>query len=340
MIYRAGAALAAAFLLCACARDTHALPVTGQPAAAAKRAEAATPQVKFFTIPTSFSWPEYITNGPDGNLWFTEFYTDKVARITTAGAVTEFALPPNNDVEAIVTGPDKNLWFTEPGVNRIGRITPSGTFESFFDAGRNPSPRGIAVGPDGNLWFAEYYDDHLGRITPSGTVTRFALARGSSPWEVIAGPDGDVWVTLSTTDRIARFNPATLKFDAPVLLNHGDNPWALTLDPDRHVWFTGRAGGKIGVVLAGKATEFTIPGKPGSYPDDIAFGPDGNFWFTESLTAGIGRFDPSTRTFLPRINLSSKDIPTSIVAGPDGNMWFTNPSYTGSDNKIGVVLLH
>jgi hypothetical protein len=37
--------------------------------------------------------PMGITAGPDGNLWFTGAGSDKIGRITTSGAVTEFQIP-------------------------------------------------------------------------------------------------------------------------------------------------------------------------------------------------------------------------------------------------------
>ena len=58
-----------------------------------------------------------ITNGPDGNLWFTDPAAGKVGRITPAGQVTEFAVPsPDNGPSrgagsAITAGPDGNVWF-------------------------------------------------------------------------------------------------------------------------------------------------------------------------------------------------------------------------------------
>src|SRR5512135_2025924 len=50
-----------------------------------------------FSLPTPNSRPYGITTGPDGNLWFTEFGSDKIGRITPSGAVSEFALPKNSD---------------------------------------------------------------------------------------------------------------------------------------------------------------------------------------------------------------------------------------------------
>ena len=344
MIVRLGAVLAVVTLLGACGHSGSVMPQSSTGLAAQSIGDQtdqlrSLSNVKFFRIPTSFSWPEYITNGPDGNLWFTEFYARKVARITPSGVVTEFPLHGTDDDEAIVTGPDHNLWFTQPGANQIGRMTTSGVLTDFPIQGQDPSPRGISVGPDGNLWFTEYYDDHIGRITISGVITRFAVPTNSSPWEIMTGPDGNLWVTESTTGKIDRFNPRTLRFLPPIVLNQNDNPWALTIGPDHHVWFTGRASGKLGVVTNGKVTEFKIPTQ-GAYPDDMTFGSDGTLWFTESLTHAIGRFTPATGKFLSRIDLATQDVPTSIVTGPDGNIWFTNPSETPNHNKIGVVVLH
>src|SRR5262249_7931874 len=61
--------------------------------------------------------PVDITAGADGNLWFTEGGTDRIGRITTAGAITEFSISNTGGrqlfVEGITAGPDGNIWFTE-----------------------------------------------------------------------------------------------------------------------------------------------------------------------------------------------------------------------------------
>ena len=48
-----------------------------------------------FVVPTTASDISSITAGPDGNLWFTEFDTNKIGRITPAGVFTEFVVPGN-----------------------------------------------------------------------------------------------------------------------------------------------------------------------------------------------------------------------------------------------------
>ena len=340
MIYRFTLAVIGASLLAACSGAGSTGPVLPAERAGTMNfiASQGLPQINFFATPTQNSWPEYIRMGPDGNLWFTEFYANQLARITPNGTITEFREPDNNDVEALVTGPDGNIWFTDPGANRIGRMTTTGAFMMFDVPTVDSSPRGIAVGPDGNLWFTEYQGDKIGRITLTGAIKEFALPTGSSPWEIIAGTDGIMYVTDSTSDDIARYDPATHRFMSSLRLPRSDNPWGLTIGHDHNVWFTGRYSAKIGVIVAGKVHEFKIP-TTGAYPDDIAEGPDGIFYITDSLRNSISRFDPSTGSFLPRIILGTADIPTAIAVGPDGNMWFTVPSYT-KPARIGRLKLN
>src|SRR5438067_13217883 len=55
------------------------------------------------------SSPYGIVTGPDGNLWFTEFAANKIARMTPDGSsVTEFAdgLSPSSCPHGITVGPD------------------------------------------------------------------------------------------------------------------------------------------------------------------------------------------------------------------------------------------
>jgi streptogramin lyase len=120
---------------------------------------------------TAFAQPFGITAGPDGNVWFTEFFGNRIGRITPSGVVTEFSVGITAGAAPtfITAGPDGNLWFSEQNVGRIGRITPSGTVTE-FSAGitAGASLLGITAGPDGNLWFTEQ-SSRIGRIT-TGTV--------------------------------------------------------------------------------------------------------------------------------------------------------------------------
>jgi virginiamycin B lyase len=92
--------------------------------------------------------PYSITTGPDGNVWFTENNTNVIAKITTAGAITQYSLPNGSSRPVFITnGPDGNLWFTDRGTGNIGRITTSGTVTEFPPPTTNAGPWDITLGP-------------------------------------------------------------------------------------------------------------------------------------------------------------------------------------------------
>lgn len=98
--------------------------------------------------------PCSITSGPDGNIWFTECYGNRIGRLSPNGTLTEFDLPiPDSRPGEITPGPDGAMWFAESGSGRIGRISTNGDLVEFVVPGGCPSS--VVAGPDGNIWFAE-----------------------------------------------------------------------------------------------------------------------------------------------------------------------------------------
>jgi len=300
-------------------------------------AEATT--ITEYPIPTTESEPVSIVGGPDGNLWFTEFESDKVGKMTPSGAVTEIALPKASAPTAIVSGPDGNLWITENGRNKIGKITPSGVLTEFPLPFAFSNVISIAKGSDGNLWFTESRCSHcdpnapgqlpndgavIGKITPSGTISEFAL-------------------------------PAV--FIDGVIPTYSSGPHGITSGPDGSLWFTEYDGNKIGrITPAGVITEFPLP-VARSFPSGITTGPDGDLWFVESRCVQcengsalpgnvevIGRITTAgviTEFTTPSNSWFDGPLSIGIVTGLDGNVWFTEPGFDStkfdSGDKIGMI---
>src|SRR5947209_6402935 len=82
----------------------------------------ARPRVREFSIPTPDTSPFGIAAGPDGNLWFIEYFGNQIGRITPKGAITEFPIPsPKGNLFGIAPGPDGAMWFTEAkGTRSVG----------------------------------------------------------------------------------------------------------------------------------------------------------------------------------------------------------------------------
>jgi streptogramin lyase len=82
-----------------------------------------TPYVPIPPTGAIFAGANTITTGADGNLYFMEYYANRIARLTPAGNLTEIALPTAaSDSYGLTAGPDGNIWFGERGTGKIGRL--------------------------------------------------------------------------------------------------------------------------------------------------------------------------------------------------------------------------
>lgn len=315
---------------------TLAPPATGLTATPQNNAVG---QVIEYPVPTFSSGASGITAGPDGNLWFTELYGNKIGRITVSGIITEYPIPTSSSgASGITKGPDGNLWFAESLSNKIGRITPNGNITEYPIPTSGSSPSGITVGPDGNLWFTEYNSGKIGRITPGGTVTEFSVpVPQSHPEGITAGSDGNLWFTIIGTindsNEIGRITPRGVVTEYMVQAQIIDSsPDGITAGPDGNLWFTEYASDKIGrITPKGVMTEYAIS-TSGTLPSGIIAGPDGNLWFTEYASDKIGCITLKgvvTEYPIPTVDSG----PDGITAGPDGNLWFIEYN----SNKIGRI---
>jgi virginiamycin B lyase len=296
--------------------------------------------MSFFPVPTPASPPWSITSGPDGNLWFTESWDNKVGVINpTTYAISDFTVPTGAaSPVGIAAGPDGNLWFTEQVAGKIGMINPTTyAMSEFAVPAAGAQPYAITPGPDGNLWFTDYNAGPIGMINPAThVITQFAIPTAdAAPYGITAGPDGNLWFTEWAQGKVGRINPTTFaisEFSTPVPYSHPD---AITAGPDGNLWFTddGNTSGNsyIGTInpTTGVISEFYVgPYYSLAAWNGITSGPDGNLWFTNptngvGITA-LGKIDPATQV----INLYDIPAPPSnpvgITAGPDGNLWFTD----------------
>ena len=205
-----------------------------------------------YNVPTPDAFPFGITNGPDGNLWFTE--QQPVARSACAERKNRghqshdprdlrIPLPtPNSLPSDITVGPDGNLWFTEQGANKIASINPTTHVITEFPIPLlNFKPFSIAAGSDGNLWFtplATY--NQIEEFNPTThTFSWVAIPTASSdPIDIAAGPDGNLYFTEFKANQIAVLNPTTrnvTEFTSPTAAS---GPYGITAGPDHNVWFT------------------------------------------------------------------------------------------------------
>jgi virginiamycin B lyase len=229
--------------------------------------------------------PTAIVSGADESLWFTEANVPVIGRITTSGAIREFAIPSGAVATGIVAGPDGNVWFLE--ATRVGRITPLGTVTEVGLAGH---PKAIAAGPDNKIWVgAEFF---LRVDTTTLAISGLAGAGiGKTITSMVAGPDGAIWYTVqnNSTGPIGRISTTGTRtfFTLPEAMQSAD---FITTGPDGALWFTDGVKGALGrITVAGVIKEFLTPSD--STPRTITSGPDATLWYTDAR-GKLGRIRP------------------------------------------------
>ncbi len=166
-------------------------------------------------------------------------------------------------------------------------------------------PKHLTVDGSGNVWFCDWrFTPHsVGYFQPDGMVHSFPVPcdKCATAEEITyihglaAAPDGSVW-----------FPYARAKSDGSPI-----DSWVgrFTAQGVFSTW-------KLPTTDGFRFYQFGAIGH-----SDIAYGPDGNVWFTENSGNKVGKITPNgTITEYP---LTGFAAPSVIVAGPDGNLWFT-----------------
>lgn len=251
-----------------------------------------------------------LTNGPDGNIWFTLIKFQPayfaVGFITSVGSITEFPMPtkPINSLNGIATGSDGNLWVTRESLNgqddEIDKVTTTGV-ETRYPIGTSKVPGDIILGPDGAMWFAELSANAIGRITTTGHISEFKLPAGLfGPIFLVRAGDGDVWFNYfdqaTSVASIGKITPSgtMTMYSNPQPENTIDG---LVVGPDGDLWFPESTGDRFHdtwqlrrITLSGEYDNVKRPiplTAPYTGGEGIATGADGNLWVSES---NEGRF--------------------------------------------------
>jgi streptogramin lyase len=277
-----------------------------------------------YPLPSPGSLPIGITVGSDEAMWFAEENGNRIGRITTSGAITEF--PTSGFPYSIAAGPQNTIWFTQCGSNQVGQIATSGgtVYESHVPTA-NAALYNIASDPRGGFpWFTETSGNNIATLRESGlgfpTVRESPVTTAKAqPWGITAGPDGAMWFTEANGNAIGRFSGSvTNEFPIPT---SSSSPLQIAAGPDGNLWFTESAAHKIGrITTGGTISEYAVP--TSTTVEGIAAGPDGAMYFVETGAQKIGRITTTgvvTEFLIP----GYAGNPVIIVQGPDSAMWFT-----------------
>jgi hypothetical protein len=200
--------------------------------------------------------PEFLTFGPDGNLYVVSSPTNQVFRYnsTTGALINVFVTASNNGglahPLAAVFGPDGNLYVTGSDSDNVIRYNgATGAFMNVFvsaGSGGLNRPEVLTFGPDGNLYVSSSLTNQVLRY--SGTTGAFLDAfvpAGSGglnfPTGLTFGSDGHLYVGSANNDRVLRYHGTTGAFlDNVVPAGAGglDRPTGLAFGADARLYVT------------------------------------------------------------------------------------------------------
>lgn len=295
--------------------------------------------LKQYKVPTANSEPRAITNGSDGNRWFTEGtdFTNappKIGRITPAGAITEISVDCNSCILTdIIQGPDNVLYYTSNDAFIGGYNWQTETFLVPIPVPNGGGIAGDLAIHDDQIWIGDFNNDGLWRYDISdGVFTQFP---GPEPGDLVVDSTGDVWFTAPLDGSIDRLHPATGAVDVfPVT---GLSPRQITIATDGQIWFTSRfvpqGVGRLNPDTSVVDTLYSL--EPGNNvgPEDIAASPDGTVWFTQNAKGNIVNI--TNAGVITETKVVKGSEPLEITVAPDGSPWYTMLAA----NKIGAFQL-
>jgi virginiamycin B lyase len=304
------------------------LSVEHTPAPGRRAAKAGSFQV--YPVPTSAAGLRRITTAPNGDMWFVERDKNKVGRITPAGAIDEFNLPPQTTPGSLVKDLDVdaagNVWVVYDSGWKVIRFHPSNPAGGYGWAYAQPYGEEVRVGPDGTWVTMSFDEDGIVKIT--GNSSNWDGNAPECDGALGRGRDGLMW--CQQFDRLIQVNAAGSGGVSYPLPANATYPYSVATGPTGKIWFgrdsggtmfTSPSNGNIGWVGDNNQVG-TIRTGDRTAPRSLVTGPDGNVWFTSVGAAkGIGHVNAAGVGAVVQVGNYE---PTSLTYGADGAIWFTD----------------
>ena len=298
-------------------------------------------RLKQFRVPTANSQPRAITNGPDGNRWFTEgteftAAPAKIARITPSGVITEFApgvADGCNDciLTDIASGPAGILYATSNDPTLIRFDVTTGTFQPPIQMPDTSALAGNLAISGEDVWITDFNNDMVWRYRiSSGEFTSVPATNAS---DVAVDAAGNAWITEPDTSTLGRIDAVTGAVTRSPTSDGSTTvaPRAVAVATDGQIWFTARftpqAVGRLDPAT-GSVTLFPVSN---TGPQGIAASPDGTVWFTQETKGNIANI--TNAGFITEGKVVKDSGPFGITMDSNGYPWYTMMSA----NKIGTL---
>jgi virginiamycin B lyase len=293
--------------------------------------------IREYEIKTKCTQPLAITTDPDGNVWFAQVNTGKVAKFD-----------PNTELFTEYENPE---W-------------PPKARSMMW---------GIAYSPDGSLWFTDEAHDSVWKFSiEDGKYDRHGYpSTGDALPQRLEISGSQIIINDFTGNKITFLDPASQSADETayrVIASPLENSFtgSFAVDSDDNIWYTNwqfRQGGALikfdqksyfeasalakdaGIPLFDFILVFQLPSM--NAPNGISVGNDGIVWIADTSSSFFYSFDPLTEKFTKyttsKPDISSYGNATGLIKTPVSGPYWTDFDQKGrlvfneqSANRIGI----
>jgi virginiamycin B lyase len=272
--------------------------------------------------------------GPDGNIYITVMFADKIARFDTrTHKFEEWNLPEGTHPHGLLVDPGGRVWYTGNGKGVIGELDPATGKVIEHKAPSGGSPHTLVIDAAGTIWFTSQ-SGYVGRLDrASGRITEYRMSGG--PYGIALDRQGGVWVCRMGADKMGIIDSRTGKI-TELDMGRGSMPRRVAAAPDGSLWVTLYGVGKLAHIdpaAARVVKEYEMPAGERGGPYAVTVDGAGRVFASEIQKDTIAMLDPGTGRFqvfvLPSRNVGIR----KAIIDAQGRLW-----YMGSHNgRLGVI---
>ena len=272
--------------------------------------------------------------GPDGNIYITVMFADKIARFDTrTHKFDEWNLPEGTHPHGLLVDPAGRVWYTGNGKGVIGELDPATGKVIEHKAPSGGSPHTLVIDAAGTIWFTSQ-SGYVGRLDrASGRITEYRMSGG--PYGIALDRRGGVWVCRMGADKMGIIDSRTGKI-TELDMGRGSMPRRVAAAPDGGLWVTLYGVGKLAHIdpaAAKVVQEYEMPAGEHGGPYAVTIDGAGRVFASEIRKDTMAMLDPGTGRFqvfvLPSRNVGIR----KAIIDAQGRLW-----YMGSHNgRLGVI---
>ena len=297
----------------------------------------------------SLNNPQGIASAPDGSIFFADSGNHRIRRIRPDGVIETVRTGTLRGPVGLARDAAGNLYVSQPEEGAVVRVTPAGTQSTVFSLAGS-QPLGVAVDTAGSVYIADANYSIVRKVTAAGVQTTYAgsgtagfagdgqaatRAQLDYPNALALDTAGNLYIGDVANRRVRRVTPggvistvagngtAVSSGDGGAATSAGfDDILGITLDAQGNLYVaevyrirmitgTGTVRTVAGAEIGGYFGDGGAPLRAGIEPTDLAFGSNGDLYFTQG-SYGVIR---AIRSAAPTYRVTPGAVTLTALAG-------------------------